>query len=105
MNCLENIVSEVDILTEPNFCKDCNAKKMQYEPKGFCCCDGQILLVDSKMPNELYDLFTADTIEGKEFRTYVRTYNNTFGFTSFGVKYDKDLCKKNKGIYVFRVQG
>ena len=53
------------------------------------------------MPNELYDLFTADTIEGKEFRTYVRTYNNTFGFTSFGVKYDKDLCKKNKGIYIF----
>ena len=105
MNCLEKIVCEVDVLTEPDFCKYCNAKKMQYEPKGFCCCDGQILLVDSKMPNELYDLFTADTIEGKKFRTYVRTYNNTFGFTSFGVKYDKDLCKKNKGIYVFRVQG
>ena len=22
-----------------------------------------------------------------------------------GVKYDKDLCKRNKGIYTFRVQG
>ena len=40
-----------------------------------------------------------------EFRKYVRTYNNTFAFTSFGVKYDKDLCKGDRGIYTFRVQG
>ena len=54
--------------------------------------------------NYIY-FFIADDEVGKEFRTYVRTYNNTFAFTSFGVKYDKNLCMRNKGIYTFRVQG
>ncbi|KAL3532811.1 hypothetical protein ACH5RR_006332 [Cinchona calisaya] len=31
--------------------------------------------------------------------------NNLFAFTSFGVKCDKNLSKRNKGIYTFRVQG
>lgn len=30
---------------------------------------------------------------------------NTFTFTSFSVKCEKDLCKRNKGIYTFKVQG
>ena len=57
------------------------------------------------MPIDLYELFTLDTEEAKEFRKYVRTYNNTFAFTSFGVKYDKQLCMINKGIYTFCIQG
>ena len=28
-----------------------------------------------------------------------------FAFTSFGVKYDKDLYRRNKGMHTFRVQG
>jgi hypothetical protein len=32
-------------------------------------------------------------------------FNNKFALTSFDVKYDKNLCKRNKGIYTFRVQG
>ncbi|KAL7237372.1 hypothetical protein ACSBR2_003627 [Camellia fascicularis] len=50
-------------------------------------------------------LYTSNSEEAKEFRTYVRTYNNCFAFTSFGVKYDKELCRRNKGIYTFRIQG
>ncbi|KAL0327904.1 UNVERIFIED_CONTAM: hypothetical protein Scaly_2223000 [Sesamum calycinum] len=34
-----------------------------------------------------------------------RTYNNAFAFTSFGVTYDKELCRNEKNIYTFRVQG
>jgi hypothetical protein len=37
--------------------------------------------------------------------TYIRTFNNKFALTSFGVKYDKNLCRRNKGTYTFRVQG
>ena len=91
INYLEYIVDKADELSKPTFCKFCSAKKIQYESKGFCCSDGEILLVHSKMPDELYNLFIADDEVEKEFRTYVRTYNNTFAFTSFGVKYDKNL--------------
>ncbi|KAG2725984.1 hypothetical protein I3760_01G090900 [Carya illinoinensis] len=32
-------------------------------------------------------------------------YNNKFAFTSFGVKFDRNLCRRNRGIYTFRAQG
>ncbi|XP_075099108.1 uncharacterized protein LOC107798197 [Nicotiana tabacum] len=57
-------------------CKFCAAKRFEYEPPAFC--------------------FGSGTI---------KTYNNLFAFTSLGVKYDKDLAKRNFGIYTFRVQG
>ncbi|CAL5441876.1 unnamed protein product [Camellia sinensis] len=66
---------------------------------------GQVSLVSSNCPPELDWLYTSNSEEAKEFRTYVRTYNNCFAFTSFGVKYDKELCRRNKGIYTFRIQG
>ncbi|XP_019235659.1 PREDICTED: uncharacterized protein LOC109215991 [Nicotiana attenuata] len=43
--------------------------------------------------------------ESKHFRTYIRTYNNMFAFTSLGVTNDKDLARRYHGIYTFRVQG
>ncbi|XP_028100698.1 uncharacterized protein LOC114300041 [Camellia sinensis] len=54
---------------------------------------GQVSLVSSNCPPELDWLYTSNSEEAKEFRTYVRTYNNCFAFTSFGVKYDKELCR------------
>lgn len=42
--------------------------------------------------------------KSKNFRTYIRAYNNMFMFTSFGVKYDKKLAKKICGMYTFREQ-
>lgn len=88
LNYLENKVSACKVLIEPIFCKHCGIKKLQYEPKGFCYYDGVISLVHSRMPSELYDLFMFHSNKGKHFRMYVRTYNNTFAFTSFGVKYE-----------------
>ncbi|XP_074266852.1 uncharacterized protein LOC141590142 [Silene latifolia] len=32
-------------------------------------------------------------------------YNSSFAFTSFGVKRDRELAQRNRGIYTFRVQG
>lgn len=54
------------------FCKHYNAKKIKYEPKRFFCCDKEVLLVNSKMPDELFDLFTSDSEEAKEFYTNIQ---------------------------------
>ncbi|KAL5579704.1 hypothetical protein UlMin_012146 [Ulmus minor] len=102
---LQQIHIQPDLLKPSTICPYCNAKKFYHEPKGFCCLDGQILLTISNVPQELYDLYTYKTNESLHFHKYIRSYNNNFAFTSFGVKTDKDLCKKYKGIYTFRVQG
>lgn len=86
-------------------CKFCSAKRFQYEPPTFCCGSGTIKLTSHQMPTKLRNLFLGNIVESKHFRTYIRTYNNLFAFTSLGVKYDKDLAKRNSGIYTFRVQG
>nr|XP_033510046.1 uncharacterized protein LOC104088840 isoform X2 [Nicotiana tomentosiformis] len=88
----------------PN-CQFCHAKKFEYEPPGFCCNSGSIRLTSHKMPTELSELYFGNTEESENFRTYIRTYNNMFAFTSLGVKYDKELARRNCGIYTFRVQG
>lgn len=56
------------------------------------------------MPAELRNSYVGNTEESKRFRTYIRIYNNIFAFTSLGVSYDKDLARRNHGIYTFRVQ-
>lgn len=88
----------------PN-CKFCSEKKFQYESPGFCCATGTIKLHSHQMPTRLRNLYLGNTAECVHFRTYIRTYNNLFAFTSLGVNYDKDLARRNRGIYTFRVQG
>lgn len=57
------------------------------------------------MPTKLSELYFGNTEESENFRTYIKTYNNMFTFTSLGVKYDKELARKKYGIYTCRVQG
>lgn len=95
--------SEYLALKKASNCQYCNAKKFEYEPLGFCCSNGSIRLTSYKMPTELSNLYFAKTEESKNFRTYIRTYNNMFAFTSLGVKYDKELAKRNSGVYTFKV--
>ncbi|KAG6628131.1 hypothetical protein CIPAW_15G180000 [Carya illinoinensis] len=86
-------------------CRHCKAKRFYHETNGFCCADGTISLATNTVPDQLYDLFTSNIDESVHFKTYVWTYNNKFAFTSFGVKFDKDLCRRNRGVYTFRTQG
>nr|XP_016472400.1 PREDICTED: uncharacterized protein LOC107794428 [Nicotiana tabacum] len=86
-------------------CQYCHAKRFEYESPGFCCNSGAIRLTSHKMPPELSELYFGNTEESENFRTYIRMYNNMFAFTSLGVKYDKELARRNCGIYTFRVQG
>ncbi|KAF8379086.1 hypothetical protein HHK36_028515 [Tetracentron sinense] len=83
-------------------CHHCGAKRFYHELVGFCCSDGQISLVTNDYPEELYTLLTLNSKDVVEFRQYVSTYNNTFAFTSLGVKYEPNLCKRNRGLYTFK---
>ena len=76
-----------------------------YEPPSFCCLEGKVSLVESPVPDELYDLFTGYSIDTKEFCSRSRAYNSVFSFTSFQAKYDRDLASSKSGTYTFKTQG
>ncbi|KAG7943783.1 hypothetical protein I3843_15G061200 [Carya illinoinensis] len=103
----ESNISFIEANFLPNVppCKHCKAKRFFHETNSFCCADGSISLATNDVPDQLYNLFVSNTAESIQFRTYVRTYNNKFAFTSFGVKFDRNLCQRNRGIYTFRAQG
>ena len=86
-------------------CNHCGAKTFEYESKGFCCSDGAVVLKLNNINDELFDLFTSLYDSARDFKTCVRIYNNSFAFTSLGVKCDEELCQLNKGVYTFRIQG
>ncbi|WMV15707.1 hypothetical protein MTR67_009092 [Solanum verrucosum] len=92
-------------LKEVSNCRFFKAKKFEYEPPAFCCSNGSVQLTSHEIPIELKNLYLKNTELSKHFRIYIRTYNNIFAFTSLGVTYDKELAKRNNGIYTFRVQG
>ncbi|KAL0344192.1 UNVERIFIED_CONTAM: hypothetical protein Sangu_1306600 [Sesamum angustifolium] len=92
-------------LPDAPVCMHCGAKKFHREPPGFCCSNGQVSLSALNVPNELRDLFFGSSQMCLHFKANSRTYNNAFAFTSFGVTYDKELCRNEKNIYTFRVQG
>ena len=80
---LSSISLEADRLPEQQKCKHCGAQKLYSESVNFCCSDGEVVLEESKMLDILIELFTSGTEKAICFRTYVRTYNSTFTFTSF----------------------
>ncbi|XP_073130774.1 uncharacterized protein [Henckelia pumila] len=57
------------------------------------------------MPTDLVQMYLGNDVDGKEFITYIRSYNNMFAFTSIGIHCDKSLATRNNGIYTCRVQG
>ncbi|XP_060172619.1 uncharacterized protein LOC132603531 [Lycium barbarum] len=80
-------------------------KRFQYEAPSFCCSNGSVKLVSHQLPPELKSFYYGNSDKSNHFRTYIRTYNNMFAFTSLGVKYDKELAQRTQGIYTFKVQG
>ncbi|GER43330.1 replication protein A 70 kDa DNA-binding subunit A [Striga asiatica] len=67
--------------------------------------DGAIKLASHSTPDVLKELLFSSSEEAKLFRDCIRTVNNQFAFTSLGVKCDKNLTKRNQGIYTFKIQG
>ncbi|XP_020266738.1 uncharacterized protein LOC109842248 [Asparagus officinalis] len=97
--------SELHRLGKIASCIHCGAMKFQYESPTFYCNNGETVLVEPCIPDELYNLLTSDCNEGVEFRRNIRAYNSVFSFTSFGVALDKNLASSRDGIYTFRAQG
>nr|KAJ0210749.1 hypothetical protein LSAT_V11C400209270 [Lactuca sativa] len=102
---LRQVISSADILPDVLCCSYCGAMKFYSETSNFCCLEGRIVLSTNELPSMMHNLLTSTSDLSKSFRTYIRTYNNHFAFTSFGVRADNDLSKRNMGIYTFRVQG
>ncbi|PON86094.1 hypothetical protein TorRG33x02_181440 [Trema orientale] len=99
-NVLEDIVQKPNKLQSLTICEYYNARRFSHEIRRFCCSDGEIYLKINDTPKELYDLYTFTSSDTVKFRNYIRTYNNNFVFTSFNVKYYKNLCKNTKDIYI-----
>ena len=64
----------------------------------------EIVLASNPIPAPLKEILTSSSEEAKLFRICIRTINNIFAITSFGVKFDKNLAKRSKGVYTFRIQ-
>lgn len=102
---LQQIILSADVLPEVLCCSYCHAVKFYSETSNFCCQEGRIVLSSNELPYVMQNLLTSNSEEATLFRTYIRTYNNTFAFTSYGVRVDKNFTRQNMGIYTFRVQG
>ncbi|GKB77469.1 hypothetical protein Tco_0944364 [Tanacetum coccineum] len=102
---LSFIPSVASILPRMQDCPHCGAVKFYSKTKKNCCLNGRVFLTSNELPDSLKHLLTSTLEEAKTFRTYIRTYNNLFTFTSLGVRADANLSQRNNGIYTFRVQG
>ncbi|KAL3380728.1 hypothetical protein AABB24_001068, partial [Solanum stoloniferum] len=69
-------------LKEVSNCQFCKAIRFEYEPPAFCCSNGFVQLTSHEISIELKNLYLENTELSKHFRTYIRTYNNIFVFTS-----------------------
>ncbi|XP_027177658.1 uncharacterized protein LOC113776796 [Coffea eugenioides] len=105
LSLVNNIPNESLALPDATPCGHCGAKRFHLEPPNFCCAGGEISVVAPPMPYDLKGLFIGSDEESFHFRNNARTYNNNLGFTSFTAKYDSELTKNTKGVYIFRVQG
>jgi len=91
-------------------CPDCNAllytEELLKHKFSMCCRQGKVQLEALQNPPQpLRSLLTGSDQESQHFRNEIRTYNNSFAFTSLGVKQDERYSGFNRGAYTFRVQG
>ena len=93
------IPSMASILPRMQDCPHCGAVKFYSKTKKFCCLNGRVFLTSNELPDILKQLLTSTSEEAKTFRTYIRTYNNIFAFTSLGARSDANLIKRNNDIY------
>ncbi|KAL7212474.1 hypothetical protein ACSBR2_015211 [Camellia fascicularis] len=89
----------------PTTCRHCNARLFHRETSTMCCNNGTIVLPPITAPNEMIDIFSNQTVEGRHFRQNIRSYNHVFSFTSIGVHVDGNLATRTRGVYTFCAQG
>ena len=67
----DNVPSETHMLDPVDNCEHCNAKKIQFEPPGFCCRSGKIDLSTADTPPELMRLWTCSDADARHFRSNI----------------------------------
>ena len=73
---------------------------------GYCCLQGQVdLPVTNEIPQEIFDLLTLNTSEGKQFRSSIRLYNSILAFKYISAKIDESLMAATNGVYTYRING
>ncbi|AQL05669.1 hypothetical protein ZEAMMB73_Zm00001d047132 [Zea mays] len=95
-----NITEETHLLSTVADCDYCKAKKFQYEPPGFCCCNGQINLAAFETP-----LWESADADARHFRDNIRFFNGHFSFTSLYCCLDSMTTNMDCGIYTFCAHG
>ena len=69
-----------------------------------CCAHGKVWLTPLCVPPaDLNNLFTANTLQAKEFRVNIVQYNAAMAFTSLGVKVNESVLLH--GPPIFRIHG
>ena len=68
-----------------------------------CCHKGKVILPSlMTMPEEIQDLMTGSSMEAKNFRDNIRSYNSSLAFVSMGAKLEPP---PGYGPYCFRLHG
>ena len=65
---LDYIVDILGILPKQKDCLHCGAKKFYSEMANFCCANGDIVLMQNKLPDILRELLTSSSEEAETFR-------------------------------------
>ena len=68
---------------------------------GFFCLQGQVdLPLINEIAPEILELLTANSNDGKQFRTSIRLYNSILAFTSISANIDESLiAATNESIH------
>ena len=81
------------------------ARSSQSNPSFSTCCNQGKVCIPRLLdpPQALWNLFTSNDAQCKEFREHIRQYNMALAFTSLGVKEDAGV--NARGGWVFRILG
>ena len=81
-----------------------SSSRVSHPEFRMCCAHAKIKLHPLRIPpTPLYNLFTGDSDDAKEFRSNIVQYNAALAFTSLGVKVDESVL--DHGPPVFRIHG
>ena len=87
-------------------CPFCRSLSFKNETDFNCCQNGKVAYdPPTDLPTELQALYLQDTQEAKNFRKYIRKYNNLFAFASTKITPAKDLPVPKFGTGVIRISG